>query len=310
MFLQRTRTVWSSKLGLVLAICCAWCPVDNILSAAQQTPSEDRPVIQISADKSSFYSLQDTSIVRRPIRDNIRIPIDRIRFLSLESVRNELKLSGSTKKSLKPLVRLVIRFDRQDKWNFYSSTTEVSAIAKSNVKEFAEEIEKVVKEQLISESQMEHLDQVRLRFNCLGLDRADPEFSPIKKVISELGLTADQRNAIREIFADELSDLLSLRKQFDSIFQVLDESQRLEIEQVFQPFLELTTPVGLSLAQCQDIRSIEEIENKFESEFDLELLDRVVLTPSGQLEIESVFVEGGEGVFMPRPWAQIRKPRG
>jgi hypothetical protein len=240
------------------------------------------------------------------VRDNIKLPIDRIRFLNDKQIQEELQLSPQVVENLAEALEMLRRFELEDKWNYYSPLELVSKQAHRNVEAFIEELLDIDREGWLSERQLVRLDQLRLQFRCFGVPDSHSYTgkSFIEKVAQHLNLTNQQLKIIRSIVEDELGDALLIKNQLEPIQAELTEQQSQALERFFRPYLNLHAPVGLSMAQCQPFLRLDDIEKHRPSTIDLELVHGTVLTLSGKVAVESAYLEG-RYFFVPTPAAKI-----
>jgi len=263
---------------------------------------ESRPLIALSGQYSHFYRLRirpgelGAKLNRMKIRDNIEIPIDCIRFLADIRIREELGLPDSIEEQLQPLFDSLIQFERKDKWEFHSSVESVSLNSQQRVHDFIEKLN--TKLPILSETQLNRLEQLRLRFNCLDTG------TPLEKAKSLLNLSGSQSVSIGQIVNQELEGWLRLDLQLESLGRVLSDDQKGKVDAIFIPFLKLETPKGLLLAQSRELMQIEDVKKERASAFDLELIEGTVLTLSGRTAIRSSYLEA-DGFSPSRPWKQI-----
>jgi hypothetical protein len=274
--------------------------------------------IQLSPKHTIFFSISSGAVLKdnEPVRalrlryltDNIDIPLDRIRFLAVKEIQEELKLSESEKNELNKLLKLLEEFEQVEKSNYYASAFAVSDRSKKKVAEFVEKISDFEKRKVLSKQQLRRLDQLRVRFNCLGTDATNKESSDIfNRVKNELRLSTDQITQIQKIVNDELGDELEIESQLRALEELLDDEQQKQIRTFFKPLVELSTPVGLSFAQCKEFVKFPALEKGLSGDFDLELVDGSVLNLTGKLAVESVYLDGGKYMVAAQPWRNILK---
>ena len=111
------------KLTTLLWFCLLACQLhaqEEQDSDASSPEAQRNQAIVLSPKFSYFHSLNRVPsgasigpLHRRQIRDNVDIPIDRIRFLANEQVQSELKLTKKTRASLQPLTQALKQFERK-----------------------------------------------------------------------------------------------------------------------------------------------------------------------------------------------------
>lgn len=234
--------------------------------------------------KSSSVILQLCSL-----NDNVTVLLDKLRFLAVEEIQRDLKLTEGQREKLSVHLKRLDEFERQAKWDVHLGCDEIKQSATRKVDELRSFIVGGNLAKILTVEQQERLDQLRRRFYLLGKGRDELDLQ--NWFVKQLGLSSEQRDSLKSIVEKNLEGKLESSKTRDEIVEVLNESQTEMLDDCFSGLWKTKMPISLSLAQTVPMLEYPETEKLLSSEFQPALVGGVVLVPSGQICAADIYLE-------------------
>lgn len=257
----------------------------------------------------SFYPSNDNSdsVQLRYVRDNIELPIDRVRFLVLENVLDDLKLPSSLLARVEGLRDRLEQFETKDKWEYFAEPEAIKKRANDRIAALIRECEEIAGENGLDSEAIKRLNQIRLQFACLGFDNDRRVKRPREILLAKLDLTPKQISEIKAIVDGELGDELLLEVCLSEIRRVFNNPQKDMFDQYTGMLKELTIPRAYSLAKCYELERFDYSRDGESGDelVDPFLIERTALTHSGKFAAELLFTERGAVTCVPKPWRHI-----
>ena len=239
------------------------------------------------------------TIILEIVRDSTELPLDRLRFLSVDWVQEELGIGQPEKDDLNKLLGVLDSFEKHDKWHYYAVAEEVAAKARAKAKNLQNQFKEFREEH--PHIKWDRLDQIRLQFACLGVWPNPKIVSPVQVVRRKLDLSKSQCKTFASIAKEELGDLLSFDSCFSGVEEILDPSQQSLFRNYMKPFHGNSVNPAIALAHCRDMQKHESPDEQLDSV----ISDPIVLTMHGRFAVATQYLVDGSLVFVPRPWRRV-----